>query len=205
MWTLTQSDPVLSAASPAGSGRLFTASGEGAESTREALAANAQREVTELYAERASELLSYALIMAREEELARDVLQEVFMRYFVARSNGDVIASPRAWLYRVLHNHMLDRMREMRSRNESGLEQVSAFIDHHQDVEGSYLREEVLAMARHALTPREFDCFLLRTQGLPYEEIAHELRLRCGTVGALISRSVRKVRRLVARPAGGVA
>jgi RNA polymerase sigma-70 factor (ECF subfamily) len=206
MWSFSQGDPALPAVSPAVSERLFAANvREDTERARAAAAAQTEREVAELYAARAPELFSYALFMAHDEELARDALQECFMRYFVARCGGESIAAPRAWLYRVLHNYLLDRMRDCRNRYEQSLEHAPAFVDSRQDVEAEYLRGEVLAMARTALTPREFECFALRSQGMPYEEIASELQLRSGTVGALISRAVRKVRKLVARAAGGEA
>jgi RNA polymerase sigma-70 factor, ECF subfamily len=206
MWSLTESDPALSAAVPAVSERLFVPGArEDADRARAAAAADIEREVAELYAGRAPELLNYALLVARDEELARDALQEAFMRYFVARCGGATIASPRAWLYRVLHNYLLDRLRDSRTRCEQSLGHQSPFVDDRQDVEAGYLRAEVFAMARAVLTPREFDCFALRSQGMPYEEIASELQLRSGTVGALLSRAIRKVRKLVACAAGGAA
>lgn len=206
MWNLTQNEPVLSPAAAAVPGRLERrgASLE-SENTREAFTAHVQHEVAALYGERAPELLSYGLLLSRDKELARDGLQEVFMRYFVARCGGETIASPRAWLYRVLHNYLLDRLQESRARLDQSLDQSSAPVDNRQDVEAAFFRTEVLEMARGALTPREFDCFVLRSHGLPYEEIADELNLRSGTVGALLSRSIRKVRRLVLRPTGGSA
>src|SRR5581483_5362484 len=75
------------------------------------LAAAAQREVSALYEERAEEFLHYAIALGRDQELARDALQEAFMRYFVALCSGTQIAAPRAWIYRVLHNYLLDRIK----------------------------------------------------------------------------------------------
>ncbi len=197
MWSFSQSDPAVSA-SPAVGERLFLGDACGqAAYAREMPAKSAECEVTDLYAECASELLSYALVTARDVELARDALQETFMRYFVARSSGESIAWPRAWLYRALHNYLLDRARECHSRRERSLEPLPPVADGRHDIERELLRNEVLSMARAALTRREYDCFAMRSQGMPYEDIASELKLRSGTVGALISRAVRKVRRLV--------
>jgi len=52
--------------------------------------------VAALYEERGQELLHFVLLLARDEELAKDAVQEAFMRYFVALSENRQIASGRA-------------------------------------------------------------------------------------------------------------
>lgn len=150
--------------------------------------------VTSLYEERGAELLHFALAVARDEELARDALQEAFMRYFVALSEGNEIASPRAWVYRVTHNYLLDRMKEAYCHNRRylGGERSSD-----QDIERDCFRSEIMQLFRTALTTREYDCLHLRSEGLRYEEIAAALHMTTGTVGALISRAVRRMRSLL--------
>ena len=165
----------------------------------QALVVQAQREVSELYAQSAAEFFSYALATIRNDESARDALQEAFIRYFVALCNGEKVAVPRAWIYRVMRNYLLDRMKESRSRQERSLEQIRSCSDRSQDVEGNYFRSEVLALVENTLTARELQCFRLRSEGLPYDEIASTLKLRSGTVGALIFRAVRKLRTAIGR------
>lgn len=152
-------------------------------------AAQAQREVAALYTERAGEFLSYALTLGRNEELAHDAVQEAFMRYFVARCDGVEILSPRPWIYRVMHNYLVDAMRQSRCIQDFAMPLPAGAPD----VEGACLRQEVFQLVRQALSPREFACFRLRTEGLGYEEIAERLDLKSGTVGALISRAMRKL------------
>jgi RNA polymerase sigma-70 factor (ECF subfamily) len=154
-------------------------------------AERAQQDVAALYSERGGELLNYALAVARNEELARDAIQEAFMRYFVARCEGAEIVAPRPWMYRVIHNYLLDCMRQSRSREDAELRRVPA---RGPDIEDECMRREIFDLARRKLSPREYDCFRLRTQGLGYEEIATQLDLKSGTVGALISRAINKLR-----------
>jgi len=158
-------------------------------------AESAHREIAVLYAECAGELLTYALSLGRDEELARDAIQEGFLRYFIALCEGAEIASPRAWIYRVIHNYVLDRFKEPRGDGDADLRLEPA---RGSDPEDECFRGEVRRLARHALTPREFDCLRLRTEGLRYEEIASTLALSSGTVGALISRAVHKLRETLA-------
>jgi len=199
MW-FSQAIPVASLASPAGSdGRLLSLRKQVLIGPAQALVDQAQREVSELYAESAAEFFSYALALIRNEELARDALQEGFIRYFVALCNGEKVAVPRAWIYRVIRNYLLDRIKEFRTRQERSLEQVRSCSDQMQDVEGNYFRSEVLALVENTLTARELQCFRLRSEGLHYDEIASTLKLRSGTVGALTSRAVRKIRTAIGR------
>jgi RNA polymerase sigma-70 factor (ECF subfamily) len=156
-------------------------------------AETAQRQVGALYEQYGEEFLHYALALAHDEELARDALQESFMRYFVALCRGDEIGVPRAWIYRVLHNYLLDRIKEARSRSECHLR--ARWCDsRHQDIEGQCFRGEFLRLIRSVLTAREYDCVRLRTQGLRYQEIAATMDLTSGTVGTMMHRAIRKLR-----------
>ena len=68
-----------------------------------------EQEVAALHERHSVELLTYASSIVRDTESALDAVQEAFLRYFVERSYGRAIQNPRAWLYRVVHNHLMDR------------------------------------------------------------------------------------------------
>ena len=155
-------------------------------------AERARASVASLYKERGEEFFHYARGFGRDEELARDAVQEAFMRYFVRLYEGDQIADSRAWVYRVLHNYLVDRLKERRNHDERSLD--DAFNrTRTENVENDCIRKEVLERVKRTLTGREYDCFCLRSEGLRYEEIAAELRLTSGTVGTLLYRAVRKL------------
>jgi RNA polymerase sigma factor (sigma-70 family) len=158
------------------------------------LVETAEIEVTSLHRDRGGEFLAYALRFGRDEELAKDALQEAFLRYFVARCEGENIASPRAWIYRVMHNYLIDRMKQASARNECGLTQTLAYTP---QIETACFHRELLRLVRGALSRREYECFRLRTEGMRYDEIAERTNLSSGTVGTLISRSLRKIRRML--------
>ncbi len=157
-------------------------------------AEKAEQEVTVLYRERGSEFLAYAIRLGRDEDLAKDALQEAFLRYFVSRSAGQEIGSPRAWMYRVMHNYLLDRMKQADARKECGLIQSLAYTP---QIESAYFRKEFERLVRRALSRREYECLRLRTEGMRYDEIAATTHLSSGTVGTLLSRSLRKIKRLL--------
>lgn len=69
-----------------------------------------------LYDTHAAELFRYARSILRDEEGARDVLQEVFVK--LARSGLDGVENEKAWLYRLAHNAAIDQIRRKAKRSE---------------------------------------------------------------------------------------
>jgi RNA polymerase sigma-70 factor (ECF subfamily) len=139
-------------------------------------------------------MLRYAARVARNQEAAQDAVQEAFLRFFIARTAGQQIRQPKAWLFRVLHNHVLDQERAG-SRNEIGLDSLSNTAGSGHDPETDYRRVEALERTLGtALSPREVECVRLRAEGLQYDEIAEVLGMRSGTVGALLTRAHKKMR-----------
>ncbi len=152
-----------------------------------------KREITQIYEDCSAGLYRYGYTLTRNEDLARDALQEAFLRLFITRQDGAEIRQPKAWLYRVLRNHLLDGLRSHASR-EVGIDELRESPDGRQDPEASYRHAEVTRRLWGALSPRELECLRLRSEGLSYDEIAGVLGIRQGTVGALLARAHRKVR-----------
>jgi RNA polymerase sigma-70 factor (ECF subfamily) len=153
-----------------------------------------EQEVAGLYTEHAARLLRYAGTITRNRETGRDAVQEVFLRYFAERRYGSHVENPRAWLYRVLHNYLLDRLDRAAMRYEvsdEGADEVrDACVDAEVWLEQTQTAQEIASR----FTPRELDCLRLRVEGLSYQEIAQVLGIRTGTVGALLPRVYAKLR-----------
>lgn len=161
------------------------------------LATGIEREIHDIYEKEAAGMLRYAFTVAGTREAAQDAVQEAFLRFFMIRSAGQEIRSPKAWLFRVLHNHALDQKRAG-SRHEIGLEALRNAPGGGHDPEAHYSRAELLkTMLCADLSPGESECVRLRAEGLRYEEIAGVLRIRTGTVGALLARAHKKIRQAV--------
>jgi len=164
-----------------------------------------EEEVLRIYHEHAARLSRYAAAFAQSQDGARDAVQEVFLRYCAERRYGRQIDNPRAWLYHVLRNYLLDRQRTVVNR-----EVISSDLDlmpgGQQDPEGMLSRSERAREIVALLTEREFECVRLRAEGLSYAEIARVLGIRTGTVGALLARAQKKIHESVesdrATPAG---
>ena len=147
-----------------------------------------------LYRENAAGLFRYGIVLAKNREAAQDAVQEAFLRYFMARSGGQPVERPKAWLFQVVRNFLLDALKASSARKEVGLEAVGRWADKRPDPESEYRFAEMSRRLWELLSPRELECFRLRAEGLRYDEIAAVLTLRSGTVGALLARVQKKMR-----------
>ena len=102
---------------------------------------------------------------------------------------------PKAWLFRVLRNHLLDTLKSATVKNEVTIEGVQDPADHYNDPEKHYQRAEMARELNRMLAPRELECVRLRAEGLSYDEVARVLGLHQGTVGATLARAHKKIRR----------
>jgi RNA polymerase sigma factor (sigma-70 family) len=161
-------------------------------------------EVAQVYEEYAAGLLRYALMTIRNREAAQDAVQEVYLRFFVSRSQGHIIQTPKAWLFRVLRNYLLDCLKSSSVNREIGMENVDLVIDENQDPEVSYHHQELARRVWSLLAPRELECLRLRNEGFGYEEIADILAVRSGTVATLLSRGQKKIRKALDQPSRSV-
>jgi RNA polymerase sigma-70 factor (ECF subfamily) len=152
-----------------------------------------EAEVASLHDRYSAELLAYAACMAKSRDAARDALQEVFLRYFVERSYGRVVAYPRAWLYRVLRNYLLDLLDTAALKREVGPELGADVPDPHDGPEEALRNSQMARRIEAVLSPRELECLRLRADGLSYDEAAEVLGVRPGTVSSLLTRVHKKL------------
>ena len=160
-------------------------------------ASELEQELLQLYQEHAASLTRYAASFAQNQDGARDAVQEVFLRYFVERRYGRVIGNPRAWLYHVLRNYLLDWHRRVNNR-EVFTDNLDHMAGGQQNPERILQRSETARELESILSQREFECLRLRAEGLDYAEIGEVMGIRIGTVGALLSRVQKKIRRSAA-------
>lgn len=152
-------------------------------------------EIVRLYEACYAGLLRYAMTVTADRHLAEDAIQECFLELFVAWQTRQRIASPKAWLYRVLRNRLLNQVRRAAISPVIAPGALRDCADHRADPEASCWHGEVGQSLRTALSAREIECLHLRLEGLSYREIAAILGVRTGTVSATLANAVRKARR----------
>jgi RNA polymerase sigma-70 factor (ECF subfamily) len=151
-----------------------------------------EREVAALYAEHSAELYRFAAMILRPQDGAGDAVHETFLRYFAERRCGGCIANPRAWLYRVLHNYLMDRLERAERKREVSADEAAEPVDRAHNPEELLARSQAARELAAGLTGRELDCLRLRVEGCSYDEVASALGIRSGTVGALLTRVHKK-------------
>lgn len=147
------------------------------------------------YLRLAPSLCSYLIALCKNADQAQDAVQEAFLRYYIALTNGVKIHNDKAWLFRVARNYLLDRLKDHAVKNRVGMDaaEVSQKPACRPSQESECLWAEILKLAFGTLSSREKECLQLRAEGLNYREIAQVLNLRSGTVGTLLARGLKKI------------
>jgi len=158
------------------------------------------RELESLYNQHAESLLRFALGATADPEFARESVQEIFLRYAELLQRDSPPHTPFVWLLRELRAGIARRGRE-RERRATG--RVSSYLpsaDPSPSPEMLTLVNEARRLIDRIAAPRELECFLLRSEGLSYDEIAGIMGISIGTVGATLARAARKLERALEAP-----
>ncbi len=149
-----------------------------------------------LYERYFERVYDFARRIVRDDDEAVDVAQEAFLKAYLAIQRMDAPpASARAWLFSVVHNVAIDRLRRSArgaspTESEAALAQLPASDD---PPEALAERRETAALvwrAATALRPQERALLLLHVrEGLDAGEIADALGKRRGTVHVMLSRA----------------
>ena len=155
---------------------------------------SAARETEDLFAENRDSLVRYLRHQLGDYSVAEDIAQESFIRFFQARSQGEDVLQPRAWLFRVAHNLLIDYGRKKKPE----LLDADGWLRVERQVGGGSVgsmeaRAEVLALPWHKLTNVEFQCLQLRAEGLKFREVGEVLDLTISTVASYVARALKKL------------
>jgi RNA polymerase sigma-70 factor (ECF subfamily) len=156
-----------------------------------------EAQLLQVYDDYAAKLQQYATSLVRDAAFAQDAVQEVFLRYAMMLREGREITNPKAWLFRVLRNYILDSVKSARVRNEVGMVELPDKADTTDDPEQQYVSAEFSVALFKTLTPRELECLRLRSHGMKYSEIAEVLSIRPGTVATLLSRCTTRIQQML--------
>ncbi len=143
------------------------------------------------YRDRVVRLAGHVLHNTREAE---DVAQEAFVKAFrqIGQFRGE--AGFYAWLYRIVINLCLDRMRRKSAQSETSLEEnVPPFLHAASpDFDKRLIVEQIL----NTLSPSMRTALILReVEGLEYEEISQVLQIPLGTVRSRLNTARDQFRR----------
>jgi len=147
-----------------------------------------------------SPLLSYAVRLLADVDMAQDIVQEAFLRL---HRQFDQVRQPRSWLYRTVHNLALNRRRDGRKvvplqpDREADPTCASEPADP-QPLPGEQIaRLEGIGLVRlglEALEPRNRELVELKfNHNLSYKEISARTGLSVGHVGYLLHHALKSL------------
>jgi RNA polymerase sigma-70 factor, ECF subfamily len=171
---------------------------------RERASAKLREQVTVLFEEARSDVYRYLLTLGLFPAQAQDATQEVFLRLYATLRKGETIHNPRAWVFRVAHNHGL----KVRARQDSELPfdpELGPAVPSADPERELLERERLLSFHRAVenLSEQQRRCLLLRMEGLRYPEISEALGISVSAVGEFLRRAMDRLRRATGNGKGG--
>lgn len=144
-------------------------------------------------------LCRYAYSILQNSDDAEDMVQKVFFKLWDQRNNLDIHTSMKSYLYRIVHNDCLNKIRQSRIRAEH--HQYLSYIGTNtiSDTANPLLRSDLeknIANAIDRLPPRCREVFeMSRFHFLSYSEIARNLGITPNTVETQIVKALRLLRK----------
>ncbi|MBN1927516.1 MAG: RNA polymerase sigma-70 factor [Prolixibacteraceae bacterium] len=158
-----------------------------------------------LYKSTFSLLVNYSRTITFDYNLAEEAVQDVFLKIWQNRSSLIVHESIRAYLFRSVHNHSLNLLRQQKtlkqSVNRPASEDLWRFIAEHYEL-NEFVIENLFAadtneMIQEVLGSLPEQCCkvfsMSRFDGFTNEEIANRLSIAQNTVKAHIYKALQKI------------
>ena len=159
---------------------------------------------TEVYYQYTPKLIPFLNKLTRNDQLAKEMLQETFLRLWTNREELLKVQSPSAWIYRLASNVSIDYLRVQGNRqrilktievSDSG-DQVTETVDARQ-------LKSIIHTAVVQLPEKRQEIYRLsREQGLSHQEIAEELGISINTVKNQIGMALKSIQEHISRETG---
>ena len=143
-------------------------------------------------------LCNYAFSILKDDEEAEDIVQKTFCMLWDKRETIEIKTSVKSYLYRIIHNECLNKIRQNKIRAEHNQVYVSEKDTSTNDVEGAFIGNELkqrISVAIDKLPPRCREVFVKsRMEQLMYSEIAAEMNISVNTVENQMAKALRILR-----------
>lgn len=146
----------------------------------------AEKAFTDLYNEYSSQIFANVLKMVKSQEVAEEIVQDVFATLWQKWTEIKVEKSLAAYLYRMSANKVIDFFRSMQSNRAMKAHFTALAVEHYSHIEEALLyreSEHMLQQAMETLSPQQQKVFqLCKTEGRTYKEAAEILGISQHTV-----------------------
>jgi RNA polymerase sigma-70 factor (ECF subfamily) len=134
------------------------------------------------------------MLLVRDEEIARDIVQEAFVRLWQSPRTPRDPAGFKGWLYKTVTNLSRDHQRRSLRWGRIARLMVPSPPDPEQALESRFTNHRV-AVAIAALSRGEREALYLRYfEDAPFEKVAEMLGKTQGATRVLVHRALRKIR-----------
>lgn len=153
----------------------------------------------QIYDTYADDIYRFCYLRVSNRELAQDLSQEVFTRFWQALREGTVMRSERALLYTMARNLVIDWYRKKKESSLDALtdEGIEFMGDGAKEVTIGAEMEEVLRAVRDLDDPSREALLMRYVEGLSPKDIAELTGESANAVSVRLNRAIKKVRTLL--------
>lgn len=164
-------------------------------------AANPSREFDDLFRAHYPRIARLIASVTRDSARAEDLAVELFLKLW--RTDGTRMENPAAWLHRAAVRKAIDELRRQarRLRYES-LIQFARKTPTPEELHIATEEQERVRAVLAAISKRDAELLLLRSNGLAYDEMASALDLNAASIGTLLIRAQHAFRKEYVRRYG---
>ena len=149
-------------------------------------------------------IYGYLIRLIRDQAVAEEMFQEVFLHLFRRASQFDSTRTFRSWFFRVAHNRTMDFFRKNQEREN--LEQLEDLLESPPSPEELALKAETardLDQMLQLLSEEHRSVLLLRfKEDLTYEEVAEVFDCPVGTAKSRTHHAIKNLRELMEKVKG---
>lgn len=153
---------------------------------------------TILYDKYSKQLYRNILHLVKDEEIAQELLQDLFLKIWESRENINPEKSFKSFLYKVAENLVYAHFRKSAKDNRLIAKLVISYVDFDTNAEEALISKEnnyLLKKAIENLPPQRKRIFTLcRLEGKSYEEVSDELGISTSTVSNHIVKANKTVK-----------
>jgi len=130
--------------------------------------------------------------IVRNNEVSKDISQEVFIKLHRAINDGNQILNIQSWLYRVTVNHCYNHLRSIR-KNDETFNHIQMPVEEETDEkeEAQLIRDMMLRLKN-----KEQLLLALYSEGMSYKEMADASGIPFSSIGNTLQRALSKLKKL---------
>jgi len=140
----------------------------------------------------------FALKLTRSETLAEEVVQDIFMKIWLKRTELSGIENFGAFLNRITRNHAYNLLKRLTLEAMVNKNLKAEFTESTENTQESIdynASAEILKRAVDLLSPQQKRVYLLcHVEGLKYEEAAKKLNISAGTIHSHMKQALHSIR-----------